>query len=55
MLHGYETWSLIFREIRGIRGFEDRILRRIYAPKMDKNGDAESFIMIYFMIYSEEK
>ena len=31
-----ETWSLILREERRIRVFENRVLRRIIGPKWDE-------------------
>jgi len=36
VLHGYETWSLTLREERRLRAFENRVLRRIFGPKMDE-------------------
>jgi len=35
VLYGYETWSLILREERRLRVFENRVLRRIFGPKRD--------------------
>jgi len=35
VLCGCETWSLILREERRLRGFENRALRRIFGPKRD--------------------
>jgi hypothetical protein len=35
-LYGCETWSLTLREERGLRVFEDRVLRRIFGPKRDE-------------------
>ena len=35
-LYGCETWSLIFREERRLRVFENRVLRRIFGPKRDE-------------------
>ena len=35
MLYGCETWSLTFREERRLRVFENRVLRRIFGPRMD--------------------
>ena len=32
----YETWSLILREKRRLRVFENRVLRRIFWPKRDE-------------------
>ena len=31
-----ETWSPTLREERGLRVFENRVLRRIFGPKRDK-------------------
>jgi len=31
--YGCETWSLILREERRLRVFENRVLRRIFGPK----------------------
>ena len=40
VVYGYETWSLILREERRLRGFENRVLRRIFGPKRDEvTGD----------------
>jgi len=36
VLYGCETWSLILREKRRLRVFENRVLRRIFGPKRDK-------------------
>jgi hypothetical protein len=33
VLYGCETWSLISREKRRLRVFENRVLRRIFGPK----------------------
>ena len=34
--YGYETCSLSLREVRRLRVFEYRLLRRIFGPKMDR-------------------
>ena len=39
MLYGCESWSLTLREERRLRVFENRILRRIFGPKSDANGE----------------
>ena len=39
MLYGYETWSLTLREESRLRVFENRILRRIFGPRRDENGE----------------
>jgi hypothetical protein len=35
-MYGYETWSLILREERTLRLFENRVLRRIFGSKRDE-------------------
>ena len=39
MLYGCETWSLTLREESRLRVFKNMILRRIFGPKMDENGE----------------
>ena len=39
VLHGCETRSLTLREESRLRVFENRILRRIFWPKRDENGE----------------
>ena len=39
MLYGCEAWSLTLREESRLRVFENRILRRIFGPKRDENGE----------------
>jgi hypothetical protein len=36
VLYGCETWSLTLREERRLRVSENKLLRRIFGPKMDK-------------------
>jgi hypothetical protein len=36
VLYGYETWSLTLGEEHRLRVFEKRVLRRIFALKMDQ-------------------
>jgi hypothetical protein len=36
ILYGCETWSLTLREEHRLRVFENRVLRRIFGPKMDE-------------------
>jgi hypothetical protein len=36
VLYGCETWSLTLREEHRLRVFENRMLRRIFAPKRDE-------------------
>ena len=39
VLYGCEAWSLTLREECRLRVFENRILRRIFGPKRDENGE----------------
>ena len=39
VLYGCETWSLTLREECILRVFENRILRQIFGPKRDENGE----------------
>jgi hypothetical protein len=36
VLYGCETWSLMLREERRLRGFENRMLKRIFGPRRDE-------------------
>jgi hypothetical protein len=36
VLHGCETWCLTLREEHRLRVFENRVLRRIFGPKVDE-------------------
>jgi len=36
VLYGCETWSLTLREERGMRVFENRVLRRIFGRRRDE-------------------
>ena len=36
VFYGGETWSLILREERRTRMFENKVLKRIFGPKRDK-------------------
>jgi hypothetical protein len=33
-MYGCETWSLTLREDHGLRVLENRVLRRIFGPRM---------------------
>ena len=39
MIYGCETWSLTLREECRLRVFENRILKQIFGPKRDENGE----------------
>ena len=43
VLYGCETWSLILRDISNVKVSENRILRRIFGPKRDANGEWRRF------------
>ena len=47
VLYGCETWSLTLREESRLRIFENRILRRVFRPKRDDNGE-------WRMLHNEE-
>jgi hypothetical protein len=36
VLYGCKTWSLILREERGLRVFENRVLRKVFGNKRDE-------------------
>jgi hypothetical protein len=36
VLYGCETWSLILRDERRLRVFENRVLRRVFGPEKDE-------------------
>ena len=36
VLYGCETWSLTLRKERKLRVFENRVLKRIFTPRMDE-------------------
>jgi hypothetical protein len=38
VLYGCETWSLTLGEEHKLRGFENRVLRRIFGPKREEDG-----------------
>ena len=40
VLSGCEAWSLTLRGECRLRVFENRILRKIFGPKRDENGEA---------------
>jgi len=50
VLYGFETWSLTLKEEYRLRVFENRILRRIFGPKWDENGDGEGSTMRNFIV-----
>jgi hypothetical protein len=36
VLYGFESWSLILRQERGLKVYENRVLRRIFGPRRDE-------------------
>jgi hypothetical protein len=38
VLYGCKTWSLTLREKHRLRVFENRVLRRIFGPKRERDG-----------------
>ena len=50
VLYGCETWSLTLIEESRLRAFENRILRRIFWPKRDKNGEWRRLLMGNFIV-----
>jgi hypothetical protein len=36
ILYGYEAWSLTLRKEHRLRVFENKVLRRIFAPNWDE-------------------
>jgi hypothetical protein len=38
VLYGCKTWSLTLREEHRLRGFENRLLRRIIGPEKEEDG-----------------
>jgi hypothetical protein len=46
VLYGYGTWAMTLREVRRLRVFENRGLRRIFGPRRDEvKGNGENNIM----------
>ena len=44
--YGFETWSLTLREENRLKVFENRVMRRIFAPKrFEVTGSGENYIM----------
>ena len=43
VLYGCETWSLILREERRLRVFENRVLRRIFEPQRYEVRGSEDY------------
>jgi hypothetical protein len=39
VLYGREAWSLTLTEECRLKGFQNRILRPIFAPEKDANGE----------------
>jgi hypothetical protein len=53
VLYWCETWSLILREDHRLRGFEKRLLRRIFGPKRNEvTGGWRNVIIRSFTDYT---
>jgi hypothetical protein len=51
VLYGCETLSLILREERRLKVFENRVLRKVFGPKRDEvTGNGENYIIRSLMI-----
>ena len=50
---GCKTWSLTLREERRLRVFEIRILRRIFGPKRDENGEWRRLHNVRYLVSNE--
>jgi len=46
-VYGCETWSLTLSEERRLKLFENRVLRRVFGPKMGR-GDREMETTTYY-------
>jgi hypothetical protein len=44
------TWSLILRKKHGLRVFENKVLKRIFGPKKEEQGDGENYNIRSFLI-----
>jgi hypothetical protein len=38
VLYGCETWSLALREEHRLKVFENRVLKKVFGPKMEEDG-----------------
>jgi hypothetical protein len=47
-LYGCENWSLTLREEHRLRGFGNRVLRRIFGPKREETDHRENCIIMNF-------
>jgi hypothetical protein len=53
VLYGWETWSLTLKEEHRLRVFENRVLRRIFAPKRDEaTGELRKLITRSFLSWT---
>jgi hypothetical protein len=48
VLYGCETWTLTLREECRLREFENRILRKIFRSKVDKNEKRSNVLISLF-------
>jgi hypothetical protein len=59
VLYGCENWSLTLREEHRLRVYENRVLRRIFGPKMEEvvgdwrrlhNGELHNFYAHWILL-----
>jgi hypothetical protein len=56
VLYGCETWSVTLRGNHRFRVFEDRLLWRIFGPKLEETtGSGEDYMMSSLMIGFDRK
>jgi hypothetical protein len=51
VLYGYETWSLALREEHRLRVYKNRVLRRIFGPKMDEIIGNDGLHNLYILLH----
>ena len=47
VLYGCVTWSLTLRVESRLKVFKNRILRRVFGPKRDENGECRMWSSLY--------
>ena len=53
VLYGCKTWSFTFREERNLTVFENRVLRKIFAPKRDEVKRSGQYMSCFYSRRSE--
>jgi hypothetical protein len=55
VLYECETWSLALKEERGLRVFENRVLKRIFGPKRERvTGEWKKYIIRSLIICTHQ-